>query len=132
MKNFQHQTRDVFLALFSVEGTVSEMRDKFIQVSQENVLCDLMVGSRVPKEPLSGCQKDDVAKDDRNHRLTGIKKNDVRNFGVHSENIGGAEAIWINEDHGNSSRCHSEDSPRTSQTSSKSSGNKMNVSALLM
>lgn len=55
-----------FVNLFSVEGASSEMRDKFIRVSHETELRDLMAGSSLPKEPILGSQMDDVMEDDSN------------------------------------------------------------------
>ena len=115
-----------------MEVTSPEMRDKFIQVSQENSLRDLLGGSSDPKEPLSGTHEDDVAMDDWNHGLIGITRHGVKNVGVHLEKTGDAGVILSDRHDGNSSREHSEEPPRTTQKSSKASGNKMTVSVLLM
>ena len=82
--------QELYVNLFSVEGTSPEMRDNFVRVSRENALRDLMAGRSIPKEPLSGSQMDDVAEDDLN-----------------------------------SSREHSEDSPRAVEETLKTSDNKM-------
>ena len=120
------------VTLFSVEGTSPEMRDKFIRVSQENAMRDLMARSSVPKGQSFGTKEDDVTENEWNHGLIGITRQGVRNVGVYSENTGEPDVFLSENDDEISSYGPSEDSPRTAQKSSNTSGNKMSVNGLLM